>query len=171
MGCVMSKLRDALLAAVLATGVVGCATFCDECDDFPNPGGPGSYSMAPGSYTGPPLNRVPGPAPMAGTETGPAMSPEQIAPETVTPPAPVAPESPAVPPPGGGAEEMDTRPGAAPAPTPAPAAPAPAPAPAADADPTTSVSTSEAPAEVPPASPGGGLSVPPVEAPDRPQLP
>ena len=31
----MARLRDAVLAVALATGGAGCATFCDECDDFP----------------------------------------------------------------------------------------------------------------------------------------
>ena len=39
----MARFRDAVLAIALATGGVGCATFCDECDDFPVPGGPGGY--------------------------------------------------------------------------------------------------------------------------------
>ena len=40
----MARLRNAVLAVALATGGVGCATFCDECDDFPIPGGPGGYA-------------------------------------------------------------------------------------------------------------------------------
>src|SRR3954452_1318269 len=55
----MGGLRDAMMAVALATGGVGCATFCDECDDFPAPGGPGGYSMMPGTYTGPPLQSAP----------------------------------------------------------------------------------------------------------------
>ena len=54
----MVRLRDAVMAVALATGGVGCATFCDECDDFPMPGGPGGYSMMPGTYTGPPLTQA-----------------------------------------------------------------------------------------------------------------
>ena len=54
----MVRLRDAVMAVALATGGVGCATFCDECDDFPMPGGPGGYSMMPGTYTGPPMPHV-----------------------------------------------------------------------------------------------------------------
>lgn len=48
----MFKLRHAVAAVALATGGIGCATFCDECDDFPLPG---QYAAIPGSYTGPPL--------------------------------------------------------------------------------------------------------------------
>lgn len=55
----MVRLRDAVMAVALATGGVGCATFCDECDDFPMPGGPGNYHLMPGTYTGPPLSGVP----------------------------------------------------------------------------------------------------------------
>ena len=53
----MARFRDAVLAVALATGGVGCATFCDECDDFPVPGGPGGYALMPGSYAGGPLER------------------------------------------------------------------------------------------------------------------
>jgi hypothetical protein len=63
----MVKFRDAVLAIALAAGGTGCATFCDECDDFPVPGGPGGYSLMPGSYTGPPIESAPGPG-----ATGPA---------------------------------------------------------------------------------------------------
>ena len=48
----MFKLRHAVAAVALATTGIGCATFCDECDDFPLPG---QYAALPGSYTGPPL--------------------------------------------------------------------------------------------------------------------
>ncbi|WP_165071044.1 hypothetical protein [Paludisphaera rhizosphaerae] len=48
----MFKLRHAVAAVALATGGIGCATFCDECDDFPIPG---QFAAMPGSYTGPPL--------------------------------------------------------------------------------------------------------------------
>jgi hypothetical protein len=53
---VMVRIRDVALAVALATSGIGCVMFCDECDDFPFPGGPGGspgYSMIPGSYTGP----------------------------------------------------------------------------------------------------------------------
>lgn len=42
----------ALAATALATGSVGCVTFCDECDNFPAPANVGT-SMMPGTYTGP----------------------------------------------------------------------------------------------------------------------
>ena len=59
-GTVMSRSRKLALALalVLATSTTGCVTFCDDCDEFPSPGGPGGYSMMPGSYTGPPLRKV-----------------------------------------------------------------------------------------------------------------
>jgi hypothetical protein len=62
---VMLRLRNALMAGTMVTGVMGCGFnqaniahysiwHCDECDDFPSPAyGPG-YSMMPGTYTGPP---------------------------------------------------------------------------------------------------------------------
>jgi hypothetical protein len=54
----MARLRSALLVVALATGGAGCATFCDECDDFPIPGGPGGYELMPGSYSGGPLREA-----------------------------------------------------------------------------------------------------------------
>ena len=71
----MARLRDAVLAVALATGGAGCATFCDECDDFPVPGGPGGYSMMPGSYTGPPLSRTPDAGPVGSPSQGPGLGP------------------------------------------------------------------------------------------------
>ncbi len=67
----MVRLRNAVMAIALGTGVMGCALsqshvahysiwHCDECDDFPTPAyGPG-YSMMPGTYTalGPRFSRV-----------------------------------------------------------------------------------------------------------------
>jgi hypothetical protein len=65
----MVRLRNTVIAVVLATGVMGCAHIhdyahwsifhCSACDDFPMPSyGPG-YSMAPGSYAGPPPQSAP----------------------------------------------------------------------------------------------------------------
>lgn len=48
----MVRLRNAVAAVALATCGVGCATFCDECHEFPVPG---RFAALPGSYTGPPL--------------------------------------------------------------------------------------------------------------------
>src|SRR5436305_264402 len=58
----MVRLRNALLAVMLAAGVVGCSHthdyahwsifHCSECDDFPVPSY-GPNSTPPGSYTGP----------------------------------------------------------------------------------------------------------------------
>ena len=77
----MARFRDAVLAVALATGGVGCATFCDECDDFPVPGGPGGYALMPGSYAGGPLSAAP--------DTGPAGSPSP-APARSSPSRPAA---------------------------------------------------------------------------------
>ncbi len=73
------------MAIVLATGGVGCTTFCDECDDFPIPGGPGGYALMPGSYAGGPLSTAPD-APPTGS---PILAPGTSC-RTVLPPAPRA---------------------------------------------------------------------------------
>ena len=114
-GCVMVRLRDAVMAIALATGGVGCATFCDECDDFPSPGGPGGYSMMPGTYTGPP------PTEMSSTTGGPAAMPADRTPSgpaSTTPPvgeaAPTPPPAPSAAPAGrGGTTGRPTGPGGA----------------------------------------------------------
>lgn len=67
----MFRLRDAVAAVALISCGTGCATFCDECDDFPVPG---RYAAIPGSYTGPPLEGEPrapayGTAPLSPTAT------------------------------------------------------------------------------------------------------
>jgi hypothetical protein len=99
----MIRLRHAALAIALAGSGIGC-TLCDECDDFPSSGGAygDSYSMMPGSYTGPPLSVSPRSGP--GETESPAPVPSTVAP----------PESATEPPPPGGNEP----------PPPAPAAPA-----------------------------------------------
>ena len=71
----MARIRNAVLAVALAAGGAGCATFCDECDDFPVPGGPGGYAMMPGSYSGPPLSRAPDAGPAGSVPQGPASAP------------------------------------------------------------------------------------------------
>ncbi len=151
----MARFRDAVLAVVLATGGVGCATFCDECDDFPVPGGPGGYALMPGSYAGGPLSAAP--------DTGPAGSPS---------PAP-APSSPSRPAAGAPAGEAAPTP-----PAPPPASPgrdtgvnAPGGNGAASATPapTTTVTTSDsAPPVLPSVSPDGGLRVPAANLPSLP---
>ena len=67
----MVRLRNRLLIAAMAAGAFGCAHgdgshrngdgylhfsifHCGECDDFPTPAYGPHYSMAPGSYSGPP---------------------------------------------------------------------------------------------------------------------
>jgi len=152
---VMARFRDAVLAVALATGGVGCATFCDECDDFPVPGGPGGYALMPGSYAGGPLSAAP--------DTGPAGSPS---------PAP-APSSPSRPAAGAPAGEAAPTP-----PAPPPASPgrdtgvnAPGGNGAASATPapTTTVTTSDsAPPVLPSVSPDGGLRVPAANLPSLP---
>jgi hypothetical protein len=111
----MVRLRNAVMAIVLATGMTGCAALhgegnwfahwsifhCDSCDDFPAPSyGPG-YSLAPGSYTGP--------ATSGATDSGqPAAStpPANAAPSTTPPATITTPPTPpnAAPGPGAGAQ-------------------------------------------------------------------
>ena len=56
----MVKLRNAVMAVALGTGVMGCSFahwsiyHCDDCDDFPMPAQGSGNSMMPGTYTGPP---------------------------------------------------------------------------------------------------------------------
>jgi len=142
----MARFRDAVLAVALATGSVGCATFCDECDDFPVPGGPGGYAMMPGSYAGGPLSAAP--------DTAPAGAP-------VPGPGPSSPSRPAAGVPAGDA---------APPPPTAPAAGANPPAPNGAASaapaPTTTVTTSDLSPPVLPSIPSdGGLRVPAASLP------
>ena len=60
---VMLRLRNALIAAAMGTGMAGCALsntnvahysiwHCDECDDFPSPAYGPDFSLMPGTYTG-----------------------------------------------------------------------------------------------------------------------
>ena len=60
----MVRLRNAVMAFVLATGLTGCTLenftvanlsiwHCDSCDDFPAPAYGPDYSMMPGTYTRP----------------------------------------------------------------------------------------------------------------------
>jgi hypothetical protein len=148
----MARFRDAVLAVALATGGVGCATFCDECDDFPVPGGPGGYALMPGSYAGGPLS--------AATDTGPAGSPV-LGPAPSSParptsgvPAGEAAPTPPAPPPAGPSRDAGTNP------------PAPDGAGSAAPAPTTTVTTSDfAHPVLPPISPDGGLRVPAANLP------
>jgi hypothetical protein len=102
----MVRLRTAVLAAALSTGVMGCSFshgsifHCDECDDFPTPGyGPG-YSMMPGTYTGPPArdslesNRPGASAPTSGEVPTPSRTVPPQAEPSVTPPPPAVASSP-----------------------------------------------------------------------------
>ncbi len=117
----MAKLRNAVLAVALATGGVGCATFCDECDDFPVPGGPGGYALQPGSYAGGPLSSTPDTAPVGGPIQTPATS-SPSRPTTGDPARSAAPTPPAPPAAGPGQDAIANPPApdaanATPAPT------------------------------------------------------
>ena len=117
-GYVMVRLRDAVMAIALATGGVGCATFCDECDDFPSPGGPGGYSMMPGTYTGPPAemsSTTGGPAAMATdrTPSGASGASGTASPASEAAPTPPPAPSATAPAQGGGATSRPTGPGGA----------------------------------------------------------
>jgi hypothetical protein len=109
----MVRLRNALMAFVLATGLTGCSAFhgggdwmsrwsifhCDSCDDFPAPAyGPG-YSMMPGTYTG---TTPPG----SGESEHPAASnpPAAAMPGMTPPPSITTPPSPPSATPGPGAD-------------------------------------------------------------------
>jgi len=149
---VMARFRDAVLAVALATGGVGCATFCDECDDFPVPGGPGGYALMPGSYAGGPLSAAP--------DTGPAGSPSPAPapsrPAAGAPAGEAAPTPPAPPPASPGRDTGANAPGANGAASATPA-------------PTTTVTTSDsAPPVLPSVSPDGGLRVPAANLPPLP---
>lgn len=94
----MVRLREAAAAVALLTGVIGCATFCDECHEFPVPG---PYSAAStGSYTGPPIRDVAGvgAAPAASPRTYQEAAPSQGPPSGGTPTQEAAPEPPPPPP-------------------------------------------------------------------------
>jgi hypothetical protein len=100
----MARLRIAVMAVALSTGVTGCAFapspsrvahysiwHCDECDDFPMPAyGPG-YSMMPGSYTRHPTQGSLESKPSANgaTDSESVAPPQQVPappPATTTPP-------------------------------------------------------------------------------------
>jgi hypothetical protein len=111
----MVRLRNTLLAVMLAAGLMGCAHMgdyahwsifhCTECDDFPTPAYGPNGSMMPGSYTGPPAQNAPSAARMMipPSSNAPAQNNEAIVnppnerPITPTPPA-TATSPPAVPP-------------------------------------------------------------------------
>ena len=111
----MVRLRNAAMAIVLGSGVMGCAfsqsqsqshggrysiLHCDECDDFPTPAyGPG-YTMMPGSYT-----RLPGQEsseskqPATGAvDSGSVPAPPQMPNSTPPPRIETPPPSPSTPP-------------------------------------------------------------------------
>ncbi len=143
----MARLRDAVLAVALATGGVGCATFCDECDDFPVPGGPGGYAMMPGSYAGGPLSAAPDTAPAGAPVLGTA--PSSPGRSTTSVPRGEATTTPPAPPPASPAQDTGANP------------PAPDGAASVAPTPTTTVTTSDlAPPVLPSMSPEGGLRVP-----------
>jgi len=102
----MARLRNAVMAMVLGTGVLGCSFahwslfHCDTCDDFPAPAYGPDFSMMPGSYTGtPPSDSMAPTRPGASTapsgagtsrpSAGGASQPvEEAPPPSPTPPAP-----------------------------------------------------------------------------------
>jgi hypothetical protein len=104
----MVRLRNALMAVILATGVIGCSHGhwsifrCSECDDFPMPSyGPG-YSMMPGSYAGPPPQSAPSASrtmipPSSNLSPSTGEPPAATTPPATTPPATSAPTPPAPP--------------------------------------------------------------------------
>jgi hypothetical protein len=147
----MARFRNAVLALALATGGLGCATFCDECDDFPLPGGPGGYAMLPGSYSGGPLSAAPDTAPAGAPIPAPATS-SPSRPTTGFPAGEAAPTPPA-PPAAGPGPDAGANP---PAPDAASAKPAPA----------TAVTGSDfSPPVLPLDSPDGGFRVPAANLP------
>src|SRR5271156_1379581 len=98
----MVRLRNAVMAVALGTGVMGCALsqsnvahysiwHCDECDDFPTPAyGPGN-SMMPGTYTGAaPRDRLESNQPTTGAPDQSSV-PGSQQPGTSVPPATVNP--------------------------------------------------------------------------------
>lgn len=147
---VMSRFRDAVLAVALATGGVGCATFCDECDDFPVPGGPGGYALMPGSYAGGPLSAAP--------DTGPAGSPSPASPSRPAAGAPAGEAAPTPPAPPPASPGRDTGANGAGANGAASATPVP----------TTTVTTSDSAPVLPSVFPDGGLRVPAAGLPSLP---
>ncbi len=105
---VMVRLRNAVMAVALGTGVMGCAFsqsqshvahysiwHCDECDDFPMPAyGPG-FSMMPGTYTRPPAQGSLDPKQSANgaADSDSVPPPQQLPasmPPSATPPTPPA---------------------------------------------------------------------------------
>jgi hypothetical protein len=95
----MVRLRNAMLALMMATGLTGCSALsalhgggdwmarwsifhCDTCDDFPAPTyGPG-FSMMPGTYTG---SAAPGST--SGAQPAASNPPAGAMPGTTPPPA------------------------------------------------------------------------------------
>jgi hypothetical protein len=98
----MVRLRNAAMAVVLGTGVMGCSFshhpiahysiwHCDECDDFPTPAyGPG-FSMMPGTYTGPPGRESAESSRPANASPSPTTTPSAGQPGASTTPTPPAP--------------------------------------------------------------------------------
>jgi hypothetical protein len=115
----MVRLRNAVMAVALGTGVMGCTLadsqtrighysiwHCDECDDFPTPAyGPG-FSMMPGSYTRPPAQGSVDPKEPVndGAANSESVPPPQQLPASVPPPATTTPPTPPAASPGLGAD-------------------------------------------------------------------
>jgi hypothetical protein len=121
----MVRLRNAVMAVALGTGVMGCAFsqpnlghysiwHCDDCDDFPMPAyGPG-YSMMPGTYTRPPAQGSLDPKqPANGASDSESVAPPQQLPASVPAPATTTPPTPPAASPGLGADARRPASGAA----------------------------------------------------------
>jgi hypothetical protein len=101
----MVRLRNALLAGMLATAVGGCSHthdyahfsifHCSECDDFPVPSY-GPQTMVPGSYTGPPPQSSTPPSRMV---TPPSSNAPVTSEEAIVPPPSERPTAPPTTPP------------------------------------------------------------------------
>ena len=102
----MVRLRNALMAVTLATGVMGCSHtrgythwsifHCSECDDFPTPSYGPDNSMMPGTYSGPPPQGAPA---SSGTMVPPSSNVPPQNEEAVVPPPDARPTAPVTTPP------------------------------------------------------------------------
>jgi hypothetical protein len=103
----MVRLRNVVMAALVATGLAGCSFshpsiahwsifHCDSCDDFPTPAYGPNFSMMPGSYTGPSApGSIDSAQPAATSPASSAMPGMTSPPGTTSPPAaPATPPSP-----------------------------------------------------------------------------
>jgi hypothetical protein len=110
----MVRLRNALWVVVLAAGAFGCAHgggghgdyahwsifHCSQCDDFPMPAYGPNGSMAPGSYSGPPVESSTATSRMTtpSSSNAPVVSPEAAVPPPAERPGNAGPTPPTPPP-------------------------------------------------------------------------